>query len=182
MPTTFTEPADGDLAAVADLNQYAAPVNALERWREAEDKETTPVGNVGGGEDTLLTTTIPAAAMSVDGQWADVEACLEFAANGNNKTAKLKYGATTLYDSGAVAQNGGCLVLRGRIYRTGATTQRWHLTAIPSTGGALVVTAGSGTAAETLSGAVNLVVTGESAAGADGDVSARSLAVTWRPA
>jgi hypothetical protein len=102
------------------------------------------------------------------------------AANANNKTIKVKYGATTLFDSGAVAANDDRLIVRGRIIRTAAATQIAYITAQCDSGGAFANTVVTSSPAETLSGTVVLKATGE--ATSDNDIQQIYQAVIWEAA
>ncbi|OQB10452.1 MAG: hypothetical protein BWY21_00373 [Parcubacteria group bacterium ADurb.Bin216] len=85
----------------------------------------TAVGNVGAGEDTLITTLIPSGIQTRNGDAIEAIAYGSFAANANNKRVECDYGATpaAVIDSGAQAQNGGSWEVRCLIVRTSATGQ-----------------------------------------------------------
>jgi hypothetical protein len=133
-------------------------------------------GNVTTGEDDLHSYTIPASVLSADGQSIEVEAVVACAANANNKQVRLKYGATTIADSGVVAQNGGSMVLRARITRTAAATQR----ALGTVQAAAHVASLYTTPAETLSGTVVLKLTGEGTS--TDDLISKVTVIKWAPA
>lgn len=63
----------------------------------------TAVGNVGGGTDDLMTTTIKANTLSANGKMLRVTATGDTAANANNKTLTFSFGGTTttLFPAGA---------------------------------------------------------------------------------
>ena len=86
--------------------------------------DTTSVGNVGAGEDDLITFTLPAAQLSDNGDYIKISARWTFAANANLKQVKLKFWATTLYDSTAWNPNDASWSLEGIVVRTGAATQK----------------------------------------------------------
>ena len=135
----------------------------------------TPVGNVGTGEDDLCSAAIPAGILAVDGDSIEIEAWFSFAANGNNKQVKLYFGASAIYASGAVAQNGGKLHLRAIVTRTGATAQISVVTAGVSNGATMTADVQTGTPGETLSGAVTVKATGE--ATSDDDISQVAMTI-----
>jgi hypothetical protein len=123
----------------------------------------TTVGNVGTGADNLMTFAIPANTLAVNGQSIWFEAIGHFVNNANAKTFTLNYGATIL---GTIAGSGGVLDFnfRGRIWRTGAATQRaWceYQTTIGTPIGFYT------TPAETLSGAVTIKGVGTATANND---------------
>ena len=116
--------------------------------------------------------------LNADGQWIEIDAVFTFASNGNNKRIKLHFGGTAIYDSGAVAENGGSVVVRARIVRTGAATQRASAWVV---GGTLVVDDHQyATPAETLSRAITIKSTGE--ATTDNDIVATMTRVAWQQA
>ena len=139
--------------------------------------DTTAVGNVGAGEDTLNTWTIPASTLAVNGESLEIEKAFSFAANANNKQLKIKFGATTIYASGAVAQNGGSAIFNIRIVRTSATTQDVYISSQLSASSLLPLPTPYQTTAETLSGTIVLLDTGE--ATANNDVVARCHVTKW---
>ena len=139
--------------------------------------DTTAVGNVGAGEDTLNTWTIPASTLAVNGESLEIEKAFSFAANANNKQLKIKFGATTIYASGAVAQNGGSAIFNIRIVRTSATTQDVYISLQLSASSLLPLPTPYQTTAETLSGTIVLLDTGE--ATANNDIVARCHVTKW---
>jgi hypothetical protein len=124
-------------------------------------KNVTPVGNVDGGEDNLMTYSLPANALSADGMGIEVISFGTFAANGNNKTVTQYFGSTALATD-ASATSAGRWYSQFFIIRTGATAQ------IGS--GVIDLRNGAGdydgdnrqyaAPAETLSGAVTVKLTG----------------------
>ncbi len=84
---------------------------------------TTSVANSGSGETDLMTYTTAADLLVNDGD----ELCFKtwgiYAANGNNKTVKVKFGSQTILTTGAIAANDGSWSIEGSILRKTATTQ-----------------------------------------------------------
>lgn len=180
-PTKYTS---GTLNTTAEAganeyngNFYDTKVNAVRFARGGTlNVNTTDVGNVGTGVDDLQSFPVPAGALSADGDFMEYEFVITFAANANNKTVRVVYGATEVYNSTAQAQNGGTMIISGRIVRTSATTQ--DVTARVSVDGTLYTDiANYTTAAETLSGAVILKDTGE--ATSDNDIISKILTVKF---
>jgi len=118
-------------------------------------------------DDTLFTYSLPAAFLGVNGQGIKVEASGVFAANGNNKTVKIFFGATAVATTGVVTNNATAWKATAVIYRTAAATQLgdgciWT---------ALLPFTTKTAPGETLSGAVTVKVTGASGTtGAASDV------------
>ena len=101
-----------------------------------------------------------------------------FAANVNTKRVRIKYGATTLLDTMALAFNGADWTATGTIVRTGATTQKAICEF--ASGSALLTSSCDYTApAETLSGTVVLKATGE--ATSNNDITEEFHVVEWIP-
>jgi len=125
----------------------------------------TTAANSGTGETDLHAPSILANTLAADGDAIRVTMAIRTAANGNAKTVKLKFGSTTLIDSGAASTSGENCVLRATIMRTGATSQIAWCEILAFSGwtskGEYV------TATETLSGAVTLKATGQGGASND---------------
>ena len=126
-------------------------------------EQVTDVGNVGTGEDNLYAPSIAANTLNRDGRTLMVRGTVEVAGapGGTTQTLKVKFGATTIFT--LVIALGIKVEFGVRIIRTAAATQRTTYWWISSGGTADM---DYGTAAETLSGAVTLAITGESATGA----------------
>ena len=84
---------------------------------------TTKVGNVGTGEDDLITYSLPANSLSADGKGVKIKAWGTTAANGNTKTIKLHFGSTVVRQIGASAINDKDWKIDAIVIRTGASTQ-----------------------------------------------------------
>lgn len=130
------------------------------------DVNTTAVGNVGTGEDDLITFSVPANTLATNGDRIQFQMAGTFAANANAKQVKIKYGATTLLATGALLFNGADWTATGTIIRTGAATQKAYCNFV-SGSTLLSSTADYTTPAETLSGAVTLKATGEATSNND---------------
>lgn len=136
---------------------------------------STPVGNVGTGEDNLITYSVPANMLLVNGQYLRFEMAGTFAASANNKRVRVYFGSTLLFDTGALAITAaGDWIVRGTILRTGAATQRC-MTEFISNEAAMLASCDYVDATETLSGALTLKATGE--ATADNDIVQKFLLV-----
>ncbi len=147
--------------------------------------DTTTTGNVGAGEDTLITYTVPAATLATNGDSLEYDVWGSCAANTNTKDIKVYFGATAMIDGGVVILNGVSWRAHGKIVRTGAATQT--ATAELTVGGTLLSGSNSTIAlttapAETLSGTVVFKVTGTSAiAPADNDIVQNGMVLRWFP-
>lgn len=86
--------------------------------------DVSTIGNVGTGEDNLLSFVIQANVLANNGDYFECDVFGEFAANANNKTLKCKLGASTIFNTGAVAFNTSNYRLNVKILRTGASAQK----------------------------------------------------------
>lgn len=127
---------------------------------------TTAVGNVGTGEDDLITYSVPANTLATNLDYIEFDMGGTFAANANTKRVRIKYGATTLFDTTGLIFNGVDWRAQGKIIRTGAATQKAICT-FESATTLLTQIADYTTPAETLSGAVTLKATGEATSNND---------------
>lgn len=138
---------------------------------------TTSAGNVGTGDDTIFTYAVPANTLNTNKDALVATAAGTFATSVNSKRLRVKFGATTIFDSGALAiTTTADWVLEIEIIRTGAATQKCNVR-LNTSSGSLSAYADYSTAAETLSGAVNLVISGE--ATDDNDIVGEMFKVRW---
>jgi hypothetical protein len=135
----------------------------------------TAISVTSGVAQDLRTFSIPADTLAVNGQsiWFDILA--SFSSSANAKTFTVHFGATTL---GTFASGGGTSLqmrLHGRIWRTGAATQRAWCT-IENT--INLTPFGFYTEpTETLSGAITIKGRGDS--GAINEITQLTLLVGW---
>lgn len=138
---------------------------------------TTQVQNGTTVETDLHTQAIAANIMAVDGAGIHFVYAGTIATSLNNKTLKVKWGGTTIFDSTAqnpaVASN---FIIEGWIIRTGATTQKCFAK-LNITGGSLYTFTGYAAGAETLSGAVTLKLTGQG--GASNEIACEASVISY---
>jgi len=119
---------------------------------------TTATSTTGLVEETLLSYTLPAATLAVNGRGVRITAAGAFAANANAKTVKAYFGATDLtVNFLASTFNGGGWRVTAEVFRTAAATQVAEAFIFGITSGRSVQPV---TPAETLSGTVLIKVTG----------------------
>ena len=141
---------------------------------------TTSQATTGTSEQVLATYTLPANTLSRDGQAVRVTAFVEHAANTNATTARVRWGG--IGGTVCLAQNAsasaGVIRLECVIYRTGAATQAITGAGLLATAAGLSgnVTNSFTTGSATLSGTVDIVVTGTTGTAA-GDLTFRTLLV-----
>lgn len=159
---------------------------------------STQVGNVGSrifhnvtdapttgtAAETLYTYTLPANALSADGQALNIDVWATTAGNANNKTLFVTFGATTIGTSTAQAFNGETMNMRCTVYRTGAATQKARCLYQSFTTGTFTANnnfvVSSSTPAETLSGTVAILVRGTTPTAA-ADLTANAATIDWLP-
>lgn len=144
------------------------------------NQSTTQTGNTAATETDLFTYTTPANSLATNGDSYQFEAAGTFANTANvDKRIKVKYGSTTILDTGALAiVTAQSWNVRGTVVRTGATTQKATVT-ITTSDGALVSTTSFSSPAETLSGTVILKLTGQGTGASD--VVGEMWRVNWLP-
>lgn len=141
---------------------------------------TTAVAVTGASEETLATYTIPASTMAVNGDTIAFWSGMKFTNSINNKRIKVKFGGTTIFDSGSLAVTAATDIgITARIIRAGATTQKAIVEMNTSSLATFPAFAQVSAPAETLSGTVALVITGQG--GAANDVTFDSWQVSLNP-
>jgi hypothetical protein len=86
--------------------------------------DTTSVGNVDAGEDTLITYTVPANLLNANGDSLEIIWNTPLAANANSKTTKVYLNDVTgtVVAGRSATDNGGSRVHVVRVVRTAADT------------------------------------------------------------
>lgn len=146
---------------------------------------TAQVGNVGTGEDDLASFSVPANTLASNGQSLWFEASGKCANNANVKTVRVRFGTAgvnLVLENDHISINAVThWVVRGRIIRTGAATQKAYATMTTFLEGGFTGHGGETSVAltldQTLSGAVSLKVTGE--ATANNDIQIETFIVGW---
>ncbi len=118
------------------------------------NSQFVPVSNTSiGSEDALLSYTLPANSLAVNGKGVRVTATGTFAANGNTKRALLYFGATLCVQTSSIigAPNATAWRIVVEIVRTGAATQVVNAVAFVGPSASFTI---ASTPAETLSGAI----------------------------
>lgn len=139
--------------------------------------DTTAVGNVTTGEDTLMTYSLPANALSANGKAVRITAWGTTAANANTKTHKLHFGSTAVatFSNTGSAQN---WFFMATVVRTGAAAQEAFVWAGKGTSGNFALgDVERTTPAEDVTAAITIKVTGQSTEGATNDVVQRGMIV-----
>lgn len=117
-----------------------------------------PSSNTGSAETDLFSKTIDVGTLAKQNSSILIFACGTTNANGNNKTLKLKFGSTTILDTGAFAGNGISWTLQAEIVRNGAAAEAYYAQFFGSA--TLTSKISVGTTSESLASAVTLKFTG----------------------
>lgn len=168
-------------AITGDWTKKAGTSSSSLRWGGTLKAASLSVGNVGTGEDTLLTYTIPANVLATDYDSITFEIAGVLAGNTNGKVVKIKYGGTTLVTSTSM-NSAGHTTFRayGTILRTGSNAQNifgefTYYAGIWAGANAIIGTAAINTAAT-----ADFVVTGE--ATSNDDIILKSYRLIYHPA
>lgn len=138
-----------------------------------------PVGNVGTGDDTLFTYIIQANTLNSGNKGLILSCSGTFANTINSKRIRVKFGGTTIFDSGALAITAAAdWSIYCEVIRTGAATQKC-ITRLSTSSSVLVATVDYNTCAATLSNNNALAVTGE--ATANDDIVGEIFNITFKP-
>lgn len=112
--------------AVGPIGKWAIESDA-DVFGEADitlSNSTTTVGNVGTGEDDLISYSMPANTLVADGDSLRIRAGFTLAANGNTKAIKFYIGSNVLFSQSA-AQNGGSYYVEVNVIRHNSTTIKY---------------------------------------------------------
>ena len=144
--------------------------------------DVTEVGNVGTGEDNLITYTLPANTLNAAGDSLEIEAGFSFAANANAKQVKMYFGASAFYASGSSAHNDGGMFVRATVTRdTSSIAKVGYLVTATGSGTPFALAAGDATnASADMTATVTIKGTGE--ATSNNDIVMEFLRVRYIPA
>ena len=124
---------------------------------------TTSAATTGTTEQILATCTLPANALSANGKGVRITAAGATAANANTKTFRIRFGgiAGTVVATSAVATASHIFNYTAEVFRTGASTQKFISRGGDGAAGAVGrAIFNNGTAAQTDTAAIDIVVTG----------------------
>ena len=129
---------------------------------------TTAVGNVGTGEDDLISYSLPANALSANGKGVHITAWGTTANNANGKTLKLYFGSAAILTYALVASVAGTWRIEANVFRTGVDAQD-YVSEMVSIGvaGAAVTDVEVGSTTQDDGAAVVIKVTGEATSNSD---------------
>jgi len=125
----------------------------------------TAVGNVGAGEDDLITYTLPAEALMKTGSGVRIKAWGTAANNGNAKTLKAYFGGQLILTYSLTTSQAGLWEINAIVGKTGSNTQDYHSRLDESPNDQ--VHQENGTGAQTDTNAIVIKCTGEATANND---------------
>lgn len=119
-------------------------------------------------ETDLYRYSVPASTLATDGNSIEATFSGAYSNSGNSKVIRVYFGATEIFDSGNLINSVGTnhWKLEVQVIRTGAATQKCNVVLTSSAGVSIPLLVSYSAAAETLSGALDLAVTGQSSAAA----------------
>lgn len=122
---------------------------------------TTPVGNVGGGEDTLQTVTLAASGLTTTGHCIAFRGGGTFANNVNAKNIKLYFGTAAMASATVPINTAGNWEGTYTVCRTGTSAQRYisNIVVIDTTLNTVLAFPVTGTASETEGSSIVLKAT-----------------------
>lgn len=137
------------------------------------------VGNVGTGEDDLITYSMPGNTLTTNEDRLEFKASYTLAANTNSKTITLYFGTTSVVLPANTSGAGGTVVITGEIIRTSSSTVEIVGMAMYQNGTTAYPIVSSGS---TLDFTSTLVLKTTGTATSDNDILNKSLTVTKIPA
>jgi hypothetical protein len=125
----------------------------------AANVNTSAVGNVGGGEDDLMTYALPKSAIPSAGKGVRITSWGTTANNSNPKTVKLYFGSQVILTKALTVSQAGVWRSVAEVFSTGSSTQAYDAQLLQ--GGTTTLTeVESGTASQTDTSAITIKATG----------------------
>jgi len=174
-PDLLTLAASGVLSLRAGLNTGTT----VARVGGTIHENLTPVSNSSTTETNLMTFSLPANTMGTDNDYLEVVAWGETTAAVSNKTIKMYFGSTVIFNTTALAFGATAWRLEARIVR-GSSTSQVTVTSFSGNTALLTTTAQVAAPGETMSGAITIKCTGQG--GASDEVFQEGFIVKWYPA
>lgn len=151
---------DGDVLLDGDVTAKLGGSSETMGMKGIIAVSTTAVSNTASASDTnLFTVSVLGNTLNTNGDYLWFEVLLSTIANAGNLRLRIYFGATAFFDYTYVP-TAQPIVIRGKIIRTGAATQRAYGTYMTTVAGGYTITK-YGTPAQTLSSANNFIVAGQ---------------------
>lgn len=139
----------------------------------------TTVGNVGITQTDLYTGSIPANSLNKNLDSAEAIVSGSFAANATTKQLTVKYAGVLIFDSGALAFNGGDWVIEIELIRVSATSVKTNVR-LNTSNGTLSASAKRTTSAVDFTVSTNLVISALAGTGGlNNDIVGESFKGKW---
>lgn len=133
------------------------------------------VGNVGAGDDDLITLSVAANTLAAVGRGLRIVAAGTTANNADAKTVKLKFGTATLLTTALTVSQAGVWRIEAEVIRTGSSAQKYCAQLVQG-GAATLLDAEQGTTTET--DTADIVVKTSGTATSNDDIICEYLAVS----
>jgi len=128
---------------------------------------TSTVGNVGVGEDDLMSWSMPANTLLVNDDSIEIDMAGQFANTANNKRLRIYFGSSLVFDTTSLAISAASdWMVNILVIRTGSATQRVRVD-FSSTNSVLATSMKYTATSETMSGAITIKATGEATSNND---------------
>jgi len=168
-----------EVAGIAAVKQGAS--TSTSKVGGVANVNITAVGNVGTGEDNLITYSLPASSLGTNGDFVEIEAWGTLVVDAGTKNIKLYFGSTVIKSYLGLTTETSVWRFSAIVIRTGAATQdaiAFGPTGdITSTGIIQSNFTQFTTPAETLSGAITIKCTGEGVN--NNDIVQEGMIVKW---
>ena len=166
---------DDSLHVATDLKAQMGTSTTFSPAITTANVDVTAVGNVGVGEDNLISYALPANALNANGKAVEIHAWGSTANNANAKTLKVYFGSQLVLTNALTAGSANRWSVRATVVRTGASAEDWVAELVETGTGNSDIEVG--TAAESTAGGITIKCTGE--ATADNDIVNEGLIVKF---
>lgn len=137
------------------------------------------IATIDASEDDLLNYTLTANALGTNGDYVEVLGFGTYAANANNKRIRLYFGSEVIFDTGAIAANGGSWEIKATVMRLASADQK-AIASIITSNTLVIPTAQFTDTSQDDTIAIMIKFTGEGAAA--NDIIQEGFNVKWFPA
>lgn len=145
------------------------------------DSQYTTVGNIGTGEDDLMSFAIPASTLLKNGDSIEVQFGMAVANNANQKRIRVYLGGgSAIFDTGATGlavSTAYSIKFNLLILKDGSSTQKWYFEYFAGSILGVVL----GTLSLTDTNTITVKATGETNAASNNDVTQTMMITTYYP-
>lgn len=144
-------------------NKYTSALRGVYRLAVVNN---TAVGNVGTGEDNLISYTLPANTLSADGNGVRITAWGTGANNGDAKTLKLYFGTAAILTTSLTTSQVDTWRVEATVWRTGSNAQDYE-SRLNQAGTTSIIDVENGTTTQTDTATITIKLTGEATSNND---------------